>query len=357
MKKQTNQPRRVAIYARRSDESGDRDRSIRDQVGACRRWAEERGYPVVRVYDELGSGVNGADRPIFVEMIETAERKPKPFDIVVVLDVSRFGRADVDETGYWRHRLRVAGVEVAYVLDGDKLSGETGQLVGSVLQVAARDHSVRTGYKVALAHGTLVEQGFWPGGRLPYGYRPVRRAGWDGNGRREVRLAIDEVKAAIVRRIFNDYESGRSPAAVAGALNSERVPSPKGMPWRRSTVFGVLANPAYVGDLVVNANRRRHPVHRPKFYRLSSTGPVLANDQARSMSKRDAWPGIITRDQFDREDRREALAVERHCQVRRLFKEHAGIGRAHNQREALYLLRLRKRPGYEGAGHSVRRAR
>src|SRR5262249_30741865 len=106
--------KRVTIYARRSDVSGDKERSIAEQIAACRRWAEEGGPTVVRVVEELGSGVTGIDRSRFVAMIEDAERKPRPFDVVVVLDISRFGRADVDETGYWRHRLRVAGVEVAY---------------------------------------------------------------------------------------------------------------------------------------------------------------------------------------------------------------------------------------------------
>ncbi len=298
------QSKRVAIYARRSDESGDRDRSIKDQVGACKRWAEERGYSVVKIYDELGSGVNGADRAIFVGMIEDAERKPRLFEVVVVLDVSRFGRADVDETGYWRHRLRVAGVEVAYVLDGDKLSGETGQLVGSVLQVAARDHSVRTGYKVALAHGALVERGLWPGGRAPYGYRTAKRPDWDGNGPRESRLVVDEDLATVVRRIFGAYESGRTPPAMAGDLNREGVPSPKGKAWRACTIIGILSNPAYVGDLVMNVKRRRHPVPKPKFYRSGPRGPVVASDLGRPIVKRDAWPPIVTRQQFDRVQKR-----------------------------------------------------
>jgi len=140
--------KRVAIYARRSDESGDRDRSIVEQVDLCRRWAEERGFPVVRVYEELGSGTSGDDRPIFCSMVEDAQRKPRPFDTILVLDVSRFGRTDNDEAGYWKHTLRKAGASVSYVLDGEALEGPAGQIVGAVLQMAARDHSVKTAFKV-----------------------------------------------------------------------------------------------------------------------------------------------------------------------------------------------------------------
>ncbi len=55
--KNTVAGKRVAIYARRSDVSGDRDRSIEEQVAECERWARERGYAVVdRVRELRGSG-------------------------------------------------------------------------------------------------------------------------------------------------------------------------------------------------------------------------------------------------------------------------------------------------------------
>lgn len=292
---------RVAIYARRSDESGTRDRSLPEQVAACRAWAEERGHEVVRVYEEVGSGVTGSTRAVFQGMISDAQRSPRPFDLVVVLDLSRFGRADVDETGYYRHLLRLAGVEVAYVLDGDKMTGDVGEIVGSVLQVGVRDQSRKNGYKVAAAHMACIERGVLPGGRRPYGYRLVRRPDWEKAQRKDTTLEIDADEARIVRRIFDDYVNGLSPSVIAGALNEAGISSPGGRKWWRTTVAEILSNPAYVGDLVRNQRRRGNTVPKSQahFYHLG-VKPVPATQDPEPIVRRDVFVAIIGREQWDR---------------------------------------------------------
>jgi hypothetical protein len=299
--------KRVTIYARRSDESGDRERSIAEQITACRRWAEERGHRVVSIVEELGSGVTGKDRPGFVKLIEAAEKSPRDFDLIVTLDVSRFGRFDPDERGFWIHRLRVAGVEVAHVLDGEALAGPAGAVVGAVLQTAANDHSRKTGYKVALAQRAAVDRGVWPGGRAPFGYRRQRREGWDGHGRRDTRLAVYEPEAKVVRRIFDLYVAGHGYVAVAGVLNEARTPCPRSSGWVHSTIAAILANRAYCGDLV------RTPGARSKFYSATADGvvPVAERGEVEPIVVRDAVPPIVSRETWEQardiRDRRHAV--------------------------------------------------
>ena len=40
------------------------------------------------------------------------------FGYILCYDVSRFGRVETDEAGYYRHLLSKAGVEVKYVAEG-----------------------------------------------------------------------------------------------------------------------------------------------------------------------------------------------------------------------------------------------
>src|SRR5271155_5745359 len=91
-------PKRVVLYLRRSVDDGDATRSLPEQEHECKVYAQAIGE-IVRAFRENESGVSGFDRPIFKEMIAAAERRE--FDVIVCLDVSRFGRFDVDERGYW----------------------------------------------------------------------------------------------------------------------------------------------------------------------------------------------------------------------------------------------------------------
>ena len=40
------------------------------------------------------------------------------------------------------------------------------------------------------------------------------------------------------RRIYVDYAKGKSPLTIVKELNAEKVPSPRGGPWRLSTLNG-----------------------------------------------------------------------------------------------------------------------
>ncbi|WP_283234947.1 recombinase family protein [Rhodobacter capsulatus] len=81
---------------------------------------------------------------------------------------------------------------------------------------------------------------------------------------------IDEAEAAIIRRIFTEYDRGRSARAIAIGLNRDGIPAPrsggKGT-WSFSTISGnwkrgtgILNNELYVGKLVWN---RQHFVKDP----------------------------------------------------------------------------------------------
>ena len=105
-----------------------------------------------------------------------------------------------------------------------------------------------------------VEAGKIPGGNS-YGYRIVRRILDDGSvstGERE----IDPDQAAVVCRIFQEYADGMAPRQIAGRLNAEGIPSPRGGQWNASTINGsrqrrngILNNELYLGCITYNRQR------------------------------------------------------------------------------------------------------
>ena len=105
-----------------------------------------------------------------------------------------------------------------------------------------------------------VEAGKIPGGNS-YGYKIVRRLLDNGSvstGERE----IDTEQAAIIKRIFAEYADGRAPRRIAGILNAECIPSPRGGQWNASTINGsrqrrngILNNELYRGRITYNRQR------------------------------------------------------------------------------------------------------
>jgi len=87
---------------------------------------------------------------------------------------------------------------------------------------------------------------------------------------------IDDAEAAIVRRIFEAFATGKSPRAIARELNAERIPGPGGRPWSDTTIrghtlrrTGILHNELYIGRLVWNKQR---------YVKEPSSGKRLAPD-------------------------------------------------------------------------------
>ena len=71
-----------------------------------------------------------------------------------------------------------------------------------------------------------------------------------------------QYEAEVVQRFYTLYADGHSPREIAGLLNAERVPPPRGTKWNASTISGsrqrasgILGNALYRGEIVWNKVR------------------------------------------------------------------------------------------------------
>src|SRR5262249_2190660 len=107
---------RAVGYLRRSTDR--QEQSIPDQKKTVEAYAATNGLLLQQFYiDDAISGTSTIGRKAFRQMIEDAQRPNRPFNVIVVYDVKRFGRVDNDEAGYWRHILKLHGVEVLYATE------------------------------------------------------------------------------------------------------------------------------------------------------------------------------------------------------------------------------------------------
>jgi DNA invertase Pin-like site-specific DNA recombinase len=240
--------KRAAIYARYSTDL-QKDRSIADQIAVCRSYAERHGYHVVEVFeDRAASGASIHGRPGIQKLIQAV--KNKQFEAVISENLSRIGRDQEDRHGI-RKRLNYQGVDLITPIDG-VVSPLVDGLRGIIDQQFLDD------LKGMIRRGMsgLIRNGKSAGGRC-YGYRPSPK--FENGEVIRGDLEIVEVEAEVVRQIFREFVSGRTPRQIAHDLNRDHIAPPRGRKWNASTIngspqrgTGILRNGLYAGRLQWN---------------------------------------------------------------------------------------------------------
>lgn len=243
---------RVAIYARFSSDL-QKPTSIEDQVRIAKEHAEREGMEVVAIHTDFAlTGTFLNTRPGMLSIMrEAAEGK---FEIVITESLDRISR-DQEDTPHVFKRLTFSGVRIFSLTEGFISELHIG-LKGTMNALFIKD----LGNKVRRGQRGRVEKGKIGGGN-GYGYDVVKRFDERGEPVRGERT-INEDQARIVRRIFEEFATGRSPKAIAAQLNKEGVPGTRGRGWSASTIYGnwqrgagILNQELYCGVIAWNKVR------------------------------------------------------------------------------------------------------
>ena len=211
-------------------------------------------------------------------LMHAAQRKPRPFDAILVDDTSRLSRNLVDSLSIFK-RLQFAGIQVIYVAQGIDTNNEQAELLvgvhGIVDSLYLKDLAKRTFRGVE----QLALNGLHTGGRV-FGYRRVpieSQTEWDSHGRaliKGVRLDVDPSQARTVREIFKRYARGDSMKRIAIALNDAGILSPQpqkgriSRSWCPSSVRHILLNERYRGIVIWGRTVKvRSPETGKRIYR------------------------------------------------------------------------------------------
>lgn len=169
--------------------------------------------------------------------------------MLVTESLDRLSRSQADIAGLYE-RLSFLGVRIETLADGHVSEIHVG-LKGTMAALFLKDLAQKT------KRGQMgrVKAGRIPGGKS-YGYDVVHSG--EDRGRR----VINEREAAVVRRIYEEYGSGRKTLAIVKDLNGEGVPGPSGGAWNVSALVGspkrrngLLNNELYNGAIVYNRQR------------------------------------------------------------------------------------------------------
>lgn len=265
-------PIRAAQYLRMST---DHQRySLSNQAAAVAIYARERGFDVVRTYEDAGiSGLTIRGRPALRQLLADVLAGDPGFSVILTYDVSRWGRfQDPDQSAHYEFICREAGVNVEYCQEPfDNDGSVSSSLLKNLKRVMAAEYSRELSAKLAVVKARVAREGFWVGGPAGYGLRR-RIVGADGKlGRvleRGEHKAITSERTTLVpgppdeietlRRIFRLYViDGLTYTGVSRRLNLEGRPAEAGALWTMHRVRQVITNEKYVG---VNVYGRRQSI-------------------------------------------------------------------------------------------------
>lgn len=298
-------PIRAAQYVRMSTEH--QQYSTENQSDAIRDYALARGYEVVRTYADDGkSGLRLQGRASLNQLIEDVVAGKADFDAVLVYDVSRWGRfQDTDESAYYEHACKRAGIKVVYCAEQFENDGTpVSTIIKSVKRAMAGEYSRELSAKVFRGQCRLIELGYRQGGPAGFG---LRRALLDQKGEQKALLARGEHKSLqtdrvvlvegprdeidVVREIYRRFvDEGLAERQIADLLNARGIRSAEDSPWTRGRVHSILTNEKYIGNNVWNRTsfklKKEHVVNPPEAWvRRDGVFPALIEPERYFMAQ------------------------------------------------------------------------
>jgi len=276
---------RAAEYVRMSTEH--QQYSTENQGDKIREYAAKRGIEIVRTYaDEGKSGLNIAGRLSLQKLIKDVEAGPVDFQMILVYDVSRWGRfQDADESAYYEYICRRAGIQVTYCAEQFENDGSpVSTIVKGVKRAMAGEYSRELSAKVFAGQCRLIELGYRQGGPAGFG---LRRILIDQTGSIKSELTRGEHKSlqtdrvilmpgpdtevATVNQMYRWFiDEGIPELEIATRLNDKGVRTDLDRNWTRATVREVLTNEKYVGNNVYNRIsyklKKRRIVNQPDMW-------------------------------------------------------------------------------------------
>ncbi len=291
---------RIALYARVSSSKQAQEKTIESQLAALEEYANAHQYSVEVDLIFQDNGISGStlERPALDGLRDQALKGQ--IDKVLILCPDRLARKHAHQL-ILVEEFQKLGVETIFA---NRPIGETpeDQLLLQIQGVISEyeREKIMERYRRGKLHKAKAGKVNVLSG-APYGFVYIKAA--EGQ---DARYEIHPHESLVVQKIFELYTlGGKSIGAIAKQLTEEKIlsRSQKGF-WERSTIWGMLKNPAYMGQA---AYRKTHSVPREKLTKLARDNgyyPKHVHSSSRDRSEKE-WisipvPRIISRRVFQK---------------------------------------------------------
>jgi site-specific DNA recombinase len=242
---------RCAIYTRKSTEDGlEQDfNSLDAQRDACAAYVlsqQHEGWSLVPDhFDDGGFSGGNMERPGLRDLL--AAVRAGQVDVIVVYKIDRLTRSLADFAKIVEV-LDEAGASFVSVTQAFNTTTSMGRLTLNVLLSFAQFERELTSERIRDKIAASKRKGLWMGGPVPLGYDVRNR-----------RLVVNETEAETVRQLMRRYLECGSGRLLIEQLEREGVctkvqnrtsgPHKGGIPFRRGSLYYLLANRMYVGEI------------------------------------------------------------------------------------------------------------
>ena len=200
--------------------------------------------PAENRFKEVVSGESIADRPEFQKVLKLVESPS--IKAVLVVEVSRLGRPDMEEIGKLSKIFRYTNT---MVITPERIFNIVDEFERNMFEEELKRGNFYLEYtKKLLSRGREISarSGNYIGSFRPYGYDKITIIGEDK--RKCPTLTINEAEADVIRKIYDWYVTENiGTQVIANRLNDLGVKPPRCSVWRTDRIRDILENPVYIG--------------------------------------------------------------------------------------------------------------
>lgn len=268
--------------------------SIENQRDILTGYVRLRGWDVAKIYIDDGFTGGNFDRPAFQEMVRDAEAGL--IDLILVKDLSRFGRSHIEVDHYVEDVFPALGVRFIALMDN--IDSEGGADILPFRSLLNNYYLKDISRKIKSVIHAKAKAGEYVGAVAPYGYKKHS----DNCGR----LVVDSYAADVVRRIFEMRLQRMGYCKIAAALNVDGILPPRvycyaseGKPnpfttaavWSDTTIKKILCSEVYLGHSVKLKKRSFSHKHKACVSRPEDEWARVENTHEAIISQ-DVWDAV-----------------------------------------------------------------
>ena len=228
--------------------------------------------PAENRFKEVVSGESIVDRPEFQKVLKLVESPS--IKAVLVVEVSRLGRPDMEEIGKISKIFRYTNT---MVITPERIFNIADEFERSMFEEELKRGNFYLEYsKKLLSRGRdiSVKSGNYICSKPPYGYDKITIV---EDKRKCPTLAINEEETNVVRKIFDWYVNENiGTQTVSNRLNDLNIKPPQGSVWTPNAIRTILENPVYIGMIRWNERKAVLVVDNGKFRK---TRPKTSPDE------------------------------------------------------------------------------